>query len=79
LIHALALCLTGALINVARQSALRVAGGAFLLGVVLFSGSLYVLALDGPRWFGPVTPIGGVSFIVGWIALAISAFDPRPG
>jgi len=36
---------------------------------VLFSGSLYWLALGGPRWLGPVTPIGGLCFIAGWIAL----------
>ncbi|MGD8175140.1 DUF423 domain-containing protein [Marinimicrobium sp. ARAG 43.8] len=39
---------------------------AFVLGTVLFSGSLYALALGGPRWLGPVTPLGGLCFIVGW-------------
>jgi uncharacterized membrane protein YgdD (TMEM256/DUF423 family) len=63
----------------ARSAALRVAGWAFGAGVVLFSGSLYLLALDGPRILGPVTPIGGVCFIIGWIALAVSALDRRPG
>ena len=49
------------------------ARGTWLLtaGVVLFSGSLYALVLGGPRWLGPVTPIGGLSFILGWMALAI--------
>lgn len=45
----------------------------FLAGVVLFSGSLYLLALTNARWLGAVTPFGGVSFIVGWIWLALGA------
>jgi uncharacterized membrane protein YgdD (TMEM256/DUF423 family) len=49
------------------------AGGLFLAGTVLFSGSLYALALTGVRGLGAVTPFGGVAFIAGWIALAISA------
>jgi uncharacterized membrane protein YgdD (TMEM256/DUF423 family) len=44
----------------------------FLLGIVIFSGSLYVLAVTNLRWLGAITPIGGVSFIVGWLWLAIS-------
>jgi uncharacterized membrane protein YgdD (TMEM256/DUF423 family) len=49
------------------------AGWGFLVGIILFSGSLYVLALGGPRLFGPITPIGGAAFIVGWVALLIGA------
>jgi uncharacterized membrane protein YgdD (TMEM256/DUF423 family) len=49
----------------------------WLAGVVLFSGSLYFLALGGPRWLGPVTPIGGVLLIAGWLWLAISTFSGR--
>lgn len=45
-------------------------GILFTVGVVLFSGSLYGLALGGPGWLGPVTPLGGVSFLVGWTLLA---------
>lgn len=44
-----------------------------LLGVLLFSGSLYVLALSGARWLGVITPLGGVAFIAGWLTLAIAA------
>lgn len=40
--------------------------GFFLIGVLLFSGSLYALALGGPRWLGPITPLGGLSFMIGW-------------
>jgi uncharacterized membrane protein YgdD (TMEM256/DUF423 family) len=49
------------------------AGWLFVAGTVLFSGSLYVLALTGVRALGAVTPFGGVAFIAGWIALAIAA------
>ncbi|MBL4620130.1 MAG: DUF423 domain-containing protein [Alphaproteobacteria bacterium] len=42
------------------------AGAAFLLGVLIFSGSLYAMALGAPRWFGMITPIGGLSFLTGW-------------
>ncbi|OIP34056.1 MAG: hypothetical protein AUK47_18330 [Deltaproteobacteria bacterium CG2_30_63_29] len=49
------------------------AGWAFLVGTVLFSGSLYVLALSGIGGFGAVTPFGGVAFLSGWLALALAA------
>ena len=42
-------------------------------GTLLFSGSLYVLALGGPRWLGPVTPLGGVALLAGWLLLALAA------
>ncbi len=48
-------------------------GWLLLLGTVLFSGSLYLLALTGIRWLGIVTPFGGVAFIVGWVILALAA------
>ena len=50
---------------------LRVAGWAFGSGVLLFSGSLYVLALDGPRLFGPITPLGGVAFIAAYVCCVL--------
>lgn len=48
----------------------RVAAWSFLLGTLLFSGSLYGLSLTGLKWFGPITPLGGVAFLAGWTALA---------
>jgi uncharacterized membrane protein YgdD (TMEM256/DUF423 family) len=71
--HAIGLAL--AAWAVARFSAAPAAwaGGLFLAGTLLFSGSLYALALTGVRSFGAVTPFGGVAFIAGWIALAVSA------
>jgi len=90
LVHALALLAVGILIrlvaplggeptSVAPDRLLGVAGLSFALGVLLFSGSLYALALGGPRWLGPVTPLGGVAFIAGWIALAVAALRPFSG
>jgi uncharacterized membrane protein YgdD (TMEM256/DUF423 family) len=49
------------------------AGGLFVAGTVLFSGSLYALAITGVRWLGAVTPVGGVAFLAGWAALAWAA------
>jgi uncharacterized membrane protein YgdD (TMEM256/DUF423 family) len=49
------------------------AGWLFVVGSVLFSGSLYTLALTGARWWGAVTPLGGVAFLAGWLCLALAA------
>ena len=49
------------------------AGWLFVAGTLLFSGSLYALALTGARWLGAVTPLGGVAFLAGWFCLALSA------
>lgn len=50
-----------------------IAGWLFVAGIVIFSGSLYLLALTGTRWLGAITPIGGVAFVAGWVLLALSA------
>ena len=52
------------------------AGWLFVAGTLLFSGSLYLLALSGVRWLGAITPLGGVAFMLGWLCLALS---PRTG
>lgn len=57
------------------QASLHVSGWLFLAGVILFSGSLYGLALGGPRWLGPVTPLGGLAFIAGWLYLLKPVFS----
>lgn len=49
------------------------AGWLFAAGIVLFSGSLYALALSGVRWLGAITPLGGVAFLAGWLMLAWAA------
>lgn len=53
---------------------LLASGGLTLVGLLMFCGSLYWLALDGPRWLGPVTPFGGLCFMLAWICLAVHAF-----
>ena len=74
LIHALGLLLIGILVErIPESSLISWSGGLLLLGIVIFSGSLYVLSLSGIRAFGAVTPFGGVSFLAGWILLAIAA------
>jgi uncharacterized membrane protein YgdD (TMEM256/DUF423 family) len=71
---ALAILVVGALTAGGRLSVwLQVAGWSLLLGSVIFSGSLYILAVTGMRWLGAVTPLGGVAMLVGWLALAIAA------
>ncbi|MCC7412931.1 MAG: DUF423 domain-containing protein [Gammaproteobacteria bacterium] len=73
LVHALALVLTGILMHLAGPSPwLTAAALAFALGIVVFSGSLYLLAVSDQRWFGAITPIGGIAFICGWAALALA-------
>jgi uncharacterized membrane protein YgdD (TMEM256/DUF423 family) len=48
-------------------------GWLFIAGIVIFSGSLYLMTLTGARWLGAFTPLGGLAFILGWAALAMSA------
>ncbi len=74
-IHALGILLAALL---ARTNAITVAGQArvawlFLIGIIVFSGSLYALAISGLRILGAITPIGGLAFIAGWILLAYEA------
>ena len=71
--HALALLTAGWAATRWTSSAVGVAGWAFLAGIVIFSGSLYILASTGVRTWGAVTPFGGLAFIVGWLALAWAA------
>ncbi|MBA8883132.1 DUF423 domain-containing protein [Dokdonella fugitiva] len=71
--HAFALLACGAFARQHENRALRVAAFAFASGIVLFCVSLYLLALGAPRWLGAITPLGGVAFITGWIALGVHA------
>lgn len=68
LIHALAL-----LAVAAHPTQPRWAGVAFVVGIIVFSGSLYTMTLTGHRWLGAITPIGGVSLIAGWLLLAFAS------
>ena len=79
LLHSLALLGgAGAAAAGCPRRALAVACGAWLAGTLVFSGSLYALALTGADWLGAVTPIGGAALIAGWIALAVAGWGTRP-
>ena len=68
--HALALLVVAWAVTRWPGTPVRAAGWLFVGGTVLFSGSLYLLALTGARWLGAVTPLGGLLFLSGWLALA---------
>lgn len=68
--HGLALLLCGALGTAGWRTGK--AAVAFVAGIVLFSGSLYGLALVQWKWLGPVTPVGGVAFLIGWLLLVVA-------
>lgn len=74
LYHALALILVGILARQGRPPGLDGVTGLFLAGTVVFSGSLYLLALSGVRWLGAITPLGGLLLLAGWAWLAWSAW-----
>lgn len=74
LAHALALGLTAALLARTSDRALHIAVYAFAAGILLFSGSLYTMAITGVRALGAVTPVGGLCFLIGWSSLLIAGF-----
>jgi uncharacterized membrane protein YgdD (TMEM256/DUF423 family) len=71
IVHAVALVLLGLLQG--QRPGGGAAGWAFLLGSAVFSGTLYAMALGGPRWLGAVTPVGGLGLMLGWLLLALHA------
>lgn len=81
--HAFALLAVGILYKFYNTRLLKIAGYCFIAGIFLFSGSLYGLmivkakSLDGFNWLGPVTPIGGLLFILGWV-LMLAVFFQKP-
>jgi uncharacterized membrane protein YgdD (TMEM256/DUF423 family) len=80
-IHAVGILLVALL---ARTNAISAAGQArvgwlLLIGIIVFSGSLYTLAVSGLRILGAITPIGGIAFIAGWLVLAYEALHARRG
>lgn len=72
--HALALLAVAWLATQTQSTTVTMAGWAFALGILLFSGSLYVLGATGSRSLVLLTPIGGTAFLVGWLCLAIAAY-----
>jgi uncharacterized membrane protein YgdD (TMEM256/DUF423 family) len=75
LIHALALLLVSLTMGWLGQSlSFEISAYAFMAGIILFSGSLYGLVLTEMRWLGPVTPLGGLCLIAGWLAILVGGF-----
>ena len=72
--HALALLAVGWAAHQYPQASFHISGWLFVAGILLFSGSLYVLALSGVRWLGAVTPLGGACFLAGWAVFAWQAW-----
>ncbi|MGP5552047.1 DUF423 domain-containing protein [Psychrobacter celer] len=75
-VHALGLLIVGVLIRL--RYAAHPPAWLLQIGIIIFAGSLYAMTLGAPRWFGAITPIGGVLMIAGWLWLAISAFAIKP-
>lgn len=73
LIHAVALLALGGGIRLSDSPWLEWSATAWMIGVILFSGSIFLLVLGGPRWLGPVTPVGGVALIIGWLMVIVGA------
>ncbi len=67
--HAVALLAVGVMQHLDKEASFSGAGWGFLVGIFLFSGSLYLMAVTGVRWLGIVTPIGGAAFLFGWLWL----------
>ena len=77
--HALALLAVGWAATRWPQTQVQAAGYLFVIGIVIFSGSLYAMTLTGIRWLGAVTPFGGLALILGWAALAWAATTTAVG
>jgi uncharacterized membrane protein YgdD (TMEM256/DUF423 family) len=76
MMHSIGVLIVGVLMLVlGAKPAWLMTAWSFSLGIILFSGSLYGLSLLGWRWLGPVTPLGGALFIVGWFALAVGLWQ----
>lgn len=71
--HSLALLMVAILVRYDNAKLLTTSGWLFIAGTVIFSSSLYILSISGIKWLGAITPIGGLSFLAGWICLIIYA------
>jgi uncharacterized membrane protein YgdD (TMEM256/DUF423 family) len=63
------------MLQMPQSAVLRWSALLFFIGIIIFSGSLYVLAITGVRWLGAITPLGGVAFLAGWILLAVAVWN----
>jgi len=75
--HTMALFAVGVMQHLNKETSFSVAGWGFLAGIILFSGSLYLLTTTGIKWLGAITPIGGVAFLFGWFWLVVSIIKAR--
>jgi len=71
--HALGLFAVAWVADKNPESLANAAGWALVIGIAVFSGSLYVLSITGIRWLGAITPIGGLAFLIGWVLLFVAA------
>ena len=71
IIHALAIFISALLYNFSPKKEFKISSYLFMLGIIIFSGSLYALAITGIKKFGMITPIGGVFFLIGWIFIVV--------
>lgn len=74
LIHALAILITAWIVTQYSSDFATWAGWLFLVGIILFSGSLYLLVFTQIRWLGAITPLGGVAFLAGWVLIFLAAW-----
>ncbi len=74
LVHALALLAVAWTATRWQDNLVSWAGYLFVLGIVLFSGSLYALSVSNQRWLGAITPLGGLAFLAGWVCLGLAAW-----
>jgi uncharacterized membrane protein YgdD (TMEM256/DUF423 family) len=75
--HTIALFVVGILQHLVKDTSFSIAGWGFLIGILLFSGSLYLLAATGIKWLGAITPFGGVAFLFGWFWLVLTIIKGR--
>jgi uncharacterized membrane protein YgdD (TMEM256/DUF423 family) len=75
--HTMALFAVGGLLHSTKKASLSIAAWGFFLGILLFSGSLYLMAVTGMKWLGAITPVGGVAFLFGWFWLAFLILKTR--
>lgn len=75
--HTISLLAVGILQHLVKETSFSIAGWGFLIGIFLFSGSLYLLATTGIKWLGAITPFGGVAFLLGWFWLVLTIVKGR--
>jgi len=75
--HTLALFVVGVLQHLTKETSFSIAGWGFFVGIILFSGSLYLLGTTGIKWLGSITPVGGIAFLFGWLWLILAIIKGR--